>query len=94
MKSRELAELQHLLSGVIPRLNGTRALTCTTTWLSRAPPGRPYRYRTECGHPISIVHCSSELLSSNHPPASASMKLGLQARATTPGGRSANKSAV
>uniref|UniRef100_A0A3P9IP87 Uncharacterized protein n=1 Tax=Oryzias latipes TaxID=8090 RepID=A0A3P9IP87_ORYLA len=54
----------------------------------------PYRNRTECGHPISIVHCSSELLSSNHPPASASMKLGLQARATTPGGRSANKSAV
>uniref|UniRef100_A0A3B3I401 Uncharacterized protein n=1 Tax=Oryzias latipes TaxID=8090 RepID=A0A3B3I401_ORYLA len=34
---------------------------------------------TECGHPISIVHWSSELLSSNHPPASASMKLGLQA---------------
>uniref|UniRef100_A0A3P9KIJ5 Uncharacterized protein n=1 Tax=Oryzias latipes TaxID=8090 RepID=A0A3P9KIJ5_ORYLA len=70
------------MKSVIPRLNGTRALTCSTTWLSR------------CRHPISIVHCSSELLSSNHSPASASMKLGLQARATTPGGRSAHKSAV
>uniref|UniRef100_A0A672JCH6 Uncharacterized protein n=1 Tax=Salarias fasciatus TaxID=181472 RepID=A0A672JCH6_SALFA len=39
----------------------------------------------ECGHPIDTVHCSSELLSSNHPPASASRELGLQARATAPG---------
>uniref|UniRef100_A0A3B3IDE7 Uncharacterized protein n=1 Tax=Oryzias latipes TaxID=8090 RepID=A0A3B3IDE7_ORYLA len=95
------AVLQRLLSGVIPLLSGTRALTCSvsdlgrfTTWLSRAPPGRPYRYQTECGHLISIVHCSSELLNSNHPPASASRKLGLQVRATTPGWKLSHKSAV
>uniref|UniRef100_A0A3B3DM87 Uncharacterized protein n=1 Tax=Oryzias melastigma TaxID=30732 RepID=A0A3B3DM87_ORYME len=45
-------------------------------------------------HPISIVHCSSELLSSNHPPPSASRKLGLQAHATTPGRRLQHKSTV
>uniref|UniRef100_A0A3B3DRH2 Uncharacterized protein n=1 Tax=Oryzias melastigma TaxID=30732 RepID=A0A3B3DRH2_ORYME len=54
----------------------------------------PYRCRTECGLPISIVHCSSELLSSNDPPASASMTLGLQAHATTPGGTLYHKSAL
>uniref|UniRef100_A0A3B3IAD3 Uncharacterized protein n=1 Tax=Oryzias latipes TaxID=8090 RepID=A0A3B3IAD3_ORYLA len=69
-------------------------LILITTWLSRAPTGRPYRYQTECRNLISIVHCSSELLSSNHPPASASRKLGLQVRATTPGWKLSHKSAV
>uniref|UniRef100_A0A3B3DPN6 Secreted protein n=1 Tax=Oryzias melastigma TaxID=30732 RepID=A0A3B3DPN6_ORYME len=84
-----LAVLQRLLSGAIPQLSGTRALTCSVSDLET-----PYRCRTECGLPISIVHCSSELLSSNDPPASASMTLGLQARATTPGGKLSLKSAV
>uniref|UniRef100_A0A3B3CCK0 Secreted protein n=1 Tax=Oryzias melastigma TaxID=30732 RepID=A0A3B3CCK0_ORYME len=78
-----------LLSSAIPQLSGTRALTCSVSDLET-----PYRCRTECRLPISIVHCSSELLSSNDPPASASMTLGLQAHATTPGRKLYHKSAL
>ena len=92
------AELQRLFTGANPLLSGTGDLTCSvsdlgrctppqTTWQSRAPPGAPYRYRTQRGHPIDIAHCSSELLSSNDPPASASQQLGLQAHATATGER-------
>ena len=92
------AALQRLFKGAIPLLSGTGALTCSvsdlgrctppqTTWWSRAPPGAPYQYRTQCGHPIGIVRCSTELLNSNDPPASASRQLGLQAPATAPGER-------